>query len=153
MNEDQGKIEKQLIINYRAGDNGALSELFQNNKNLIEIIYEKFFNKSGCPKEDMCQEGYLGLLEAVKRIDVDQYGQYTFYKTLWIKKKMFSFRSKFFKIRTTPIGNEQLALEWEQPSSEKMKYALFELDNLVKAGKMPKIKAEKLLNKIIKGTK
>lgn len=154
MSEDQGRMtEKQLIINYRGGDGRALDEIFNNNRNLVNIIYEKYFNKSGCPKADMCQEGFLGLLEAIKRIDINKYSEYNFYKTIWIKKKMFSFRNKFFKIKTVPLTNEHEIVEWEPPSSEKMKFAIFELDNLVKAGKMSQIKANKLLQKITKGTK
>lgn len=145
--------ESELIKEYKAGSREALDELFAANNKLIYFVYQRFFSVSGCPKEDMFQEGCLGLMEAIKRFDPEKSHKFYNYKMVWIKKRMYDFRRNFFKLRTVELNDSHLAIQYSPPSSEKFRFALFELDNLVKAGKMPANKAKKILAKIQKGTK
>lgn len=144
------KEDKELIKEYREGNPKALDELFENNKILVMSVYEKLFRQSGCPKEDLCQEGYLGLLEAVNRFKEDKSAGFNGYKRLWIRKKMYDFRREFFKRPTVELNQEHLNIKVEPTRSENLRYALFELDNMVASGKMPKTKAKDFLRKLMK---
>jgi len=145
--------EGELILKYREGSTKALDEIFNNNQNLIYFVYQRHFSLSGCPKEDLCQEGNIGLFEAVKRFDPTKSDNFTSYKILWIKKRMYDFRRGFFKLRTEPLTSEHELIQYELPSSEKFRSAILELDRLVKCGKIHPDKARTILAKITKGTR
>ena len=155
MVRDNGVREKQneseLIESYRSGSSKALEDIFEINKVLVNSVYNKFFKNSGCPKEDLIQEGYLGLFEAVRRFNPDYSSRFWGYKEIWIKKKMFVFRQKFFKLRYVEIDSKVENIPYEESRSEKLRRDFFELDSLVKSGKIPKSKAERICQKIIKG--
>lgn len=145
--------EEKLILEYKKGSKRALDDIFEKNKRLIYFVYQKYFSSSGCPKEDLCQEGGIGLMEAVERYDLEKRNGFKTYKVLWIKKKMFDFRRRFFRFPTEELVPKHNSIEYEPSSSEKCRNIVFELDNLVSCGKMPIDKAKKLLAKITKGTK
>jgi len=145
--------EEKLILEYKKGSEKALESIVRANKDLICSIYQKYFSFSGCPKEDLCQEGNIGLMEAIKRYDPDKSGGFKTYKFVRIRKQMFDFRRRFFRFPTETLGPEHNLIEYEPPSSEKCRNLAFELDNLVSCGKMPLDKAKNLIGKIVKGTK
>ena len=148
------KLESELITEHQNGVKEATNEIFARNEKFISFIYDRHFKNCGCPREDMLQEGCMGLFEAVKRFKPEYGDRFTSYKMIWIKKKMYYFRKKYFKgPQTIELDDSHLQLPWTPTSETKMREALFELDNLVKCGKISKKDSESLLQKIAKGKK
>lgn len=65
-------------------------------KSLVHGIAAKY-KKSGLDKDDLVQEGMLGLLEACKRYEPDRNLQFSTYATYWIKKYILLAISKEHK--------------------------------------------------------
>ena len=57
--------DEEIISQIRSGDKDALSYLLEKYKNLVNIKVSKYF-MIGAEKEDILQEGYIGLYKAVK---------------------------------------------------------------------------------------
>lgn len=75
-------------------------------KSLVYGLAVKYRN-SGLDKEDLVQEGMLGLLEACKRFDASRNLQFSTYATYWIKKYILLAISREHK-HSLNVSSEQL---------------------------------------------
>lgn len=85
---------EELIYLYQNGDNRALDEIIENNKGIILNLASKFYiNNPSIDKEDIEQEGYTGLIIAVKKYDLHNNNKALFitYAVNWIYTKMYKF--------------------------------------------------------------
>lgn len=74
-------------------------QIIQKYSKLVKSIAHKY-SKYGTPLEDVEQEAFIGLLEAVKHYKSDQGAQFQTYAVFWIKKRIFkalNLESKHFK--------------------------------------------------------
>ena len=146
MKHDQ---EHDLIEKYLANPNEKdLSEIFKLNANLINSIYLKWFKRSECPKEDLIQEGNIGLFLAIQKYKPKYRRAFIGYKCLWIRKKMYDFRRKFFKHPFETLGGN-LDIIAPATRSQKMREAIFELDNCVNSGKISKQEAKSMMDRLL----
>ena len=63
----------------------ALEELVTSHLYLAKTIASRYRNK-GVEYEDLVQEGYIGLLKAVKKFDPDREVKFSTYATFWVKQ-------------------------------------------------------------------
>jgi RNA polymerase primary sigma factor/RNA polymerase sporulation-specific sigma factor len=105
---------EELVYLYQNGDRKALAELTEKNKGIVNKLANKFYTErtSSIDKEDLEQEGYIGLMLAADKYDLNNPTKAKFitYATHWIYSKMNRFiRTKNTNEETslnTPIGEE-----------------------------------------------
>ena len=78
----------QLVLRIRAGEDAAgnMLQLWQQNQGIISKLAGK--HKSMAEEEDLKQEGFLGLCEAVQRWEPDGGASFVSYAIFWIKQRM-----------------------------------------------------------------
>jgi len=86
--------EAELITQYHAGDEMALSKLVEENIALVKFIAGRHYKVNASLEEDLHQEGVIGLIEAFKRFNPKFSKQFAYYKSIWIRKKMSDFVKK-----------------------------------------------------------
>ena len=79
---------EQLVARIRAGEDEAenMLQLYDQTKNFIRMLAVKF--TYGAELEDLEQEGYIGLCEAVRHYDADSGVKFLSYAAFWIKQSM-----------------------------------------------------------------
>ena len=69
-NEFKGLTDEQLISQVKQGEQKALTYLLGKYKELVNVKVSKYF-MIGAEKEDIVQEGMIGLFKAIKTFDVN----------------------------------------------------------------------------------
>ena len=98
---------EELIQSYRCGNKESLQLLLEQNKALIYKVAKKFF--TGCDnaidQEDLIQEGYIGLIKAIEKYDLNNEKRAVFvtYAFYWIYQRM----NKYIRKR---IKNDEISL-------------------------------------------
>lgn len=79
---------EQLVVRIMAGENEAenMLQLWKQNKGFIAMIARKY--SAGAEMEDLEQEGYIALCEAVQHYDPDRGMSFIGYAAFWIKRRM-----------------------------------------------------------------
>lgn len=79
---------EQLATRIQGGDNEAenMLQLWQQNKRFIAMIARRY--SAGAEMEDLEQEGYIGLCEAVQHYDPGRGMSFISYAAFWIKRRM-----------------------------------------------------------------
>ena len=79
---------EQLVARVRAGEDIAenMLELYNQNRGFLVKIAKKY--QGLAEMEDLMQEGYIGLSEAVNHFDADRGASFLSYAALWIKQCM-----------------------------------------------------------------
>jgi RNA polymerase primary sigma factor len=79
---------EQLVARIRAGADEAenMLQLWQQNKGFIGMMARRY--SAGAEMEDLEQEGYIGLYEAVQHYDPDRGMSFISYAAFWIKRRM-----------------------------------------------------------------
>lgn len=82
---------EQLVIRIRAGIDEAenMLQLYKQNKGFIYKTAMKY--QEHAEIEDLMQEGYIGLCEAVRHYDADQGANFITYAAFWIKQVMLRY--------------------------------------------------------------
>ncbi|MDT8715545.1 sigma-70 family RNA polymerase sigma factor [Clostridium sp. 19966] len=105
---------EELVYLYRQGDKQALEILIEQNKSIIYKLANRFYTEgtNAVDKEDLIQEGYLGLIAAADKYDFDNEKKAKFitYAVFWVNSKI----SRFINTRATkeeislnsPIGDD-----------------------------------------------
>ena len=75
------KEEKILLEKGRTGDQTAINQLLTNNKNLVVSIARKYYLLGG-DKEDLIQEGMIGLFKAITSFSPEKNDNFTPYNKL-----------------------------------------------------------------------
>ena len=74
-----------LIDRAKAGDTDAIEAVLQTYKPLLNSLVRRF---QGGNREDLCQAGYVGLMEALRRYDAAQGVQFITYAVPWVLGEM-----------------------------------------------------------------
>lgn len=79
---------EQLVARIQGGDNEAenMLELWKQNKGFIAMIARRY--SAGAEMEDLEQEGYIALCEAVQHYDPGRGMSFISYAAFWIKRRM-----------------------------------------------------------------
>lgn len=79
---------EQLVARIRVGENEAenMLQLWKQNKGFIAMIARRY--SSGAEMEDLEQEGYIALCEAVQHYDPGRGMSFISYAAFWIKRRM-----------------------------------------------------------------
>lgn len=86
---------EELVQAYQDGDKQALDELIEQNSGIIYTLANKFYieKTSSIDIEDLEQEGYIGLIIAAQRYDLNnpKKAKFITYAVHWIYQKMHRF--------------------------------------------------------------
>ena len=91
INENQYKemTDEKLIENIKQDDNIALNCLLERYNDVVNMKANKFF-MVGAEKEDMLQEGYIGLYKAVKSFDEQKQNSFKTFAGICIERQMIT---------------------------------------------------------------
>lgn len=79
---------EQLVARIQGGDNEAenMLQLWQQNTGFITMLARRY--SAGAEMEDLEQEGYIALCEAVRHYDSDRGMSFISYASFWMKRRM-----------------------------------------------------------------
>lgn len=100
---------KELAKIIRSGDR-ALNTLFQNNMNLVRSragVFQKKHPNSFLDREDLEQEGYLGMLRALEKYDPNLGNKFSTVAYYWIEQGIARSASKTGRLVRLPENREQ----------------------------------------------
>lgn len=81
--------DEQLAQTAQNGDNKALNHIIEKYKNLVYSIANKYF-MIGAEKEDIIQEGMIGLFKAVKNFESNKQASFKSFADLCIKRQLIT---------------------------------------------------------------
>lgn len=113
MGEDEIRLAK-------VGDNEAIEKILMNYKDYISRS-SKLFYLNGGDREDLKQEGYIGLLKAIKYFDKKKCDNFDVFAHLCIKRQIFTAIRK-----SNNMGNQGLNSAVEEDESKISKNKNFE---------------------------
>jgi RNA polymerase primary sigma factor len=94
----------------------ARARLIERNLRLVRSVARRYRNK-GLELEDLVQEGSIGLLSAVERVDPDRGVKFSTYAVFWIRQAITRALSSKARTIRVPIRLGQLAREANRLSS------------------------------------
>ncbi len=135
--------EENLIFEFQK--TGKISpELLTNNKGIVEFVIKRYYSGFKDCKDDLFQEGVLGLIKAFEKYSSDKKGGFFNYKKLWVRKNMQLFIAKFYNInKFNNLSTEQQSIHLGSSDRSEKLQSLFEFVN-----NCPKI-SEKEKNEIL----
>lgn len=81
--------DEQIIFQIKQGDDQALSHLFERYKNLVNIKVGKYF-MIGAEKDDIVQEGMIGLFKAIKSFDSEKQNSFKTFANICIERQLIT---------------------------------------------------------------
>ncbi len=88
-NEYTQMTDEKLIENIKNDDNSALNCLIKRYNEVVNMKANKFF-MIGAEKEDMIQEGLIGLYKAVKSFDVEKQNSFKTFANMCIERQLIT---------------------------------------------------------------
>ena len=101
----------ELFRRSNAGDKEATAELLRLYKNLVRSVAQPFFLQGG-EKDDLLQEGMIGLLQAIQQYDPEQKTKFRYFARLVIQRSMLDAVRSASRRRHEPL-NRSVSLETE----------------------------------------
>lgn len=155
---------EQLVNRIKSGDNAAenMLKLYEQNRGFLHKMAVKY--SQFAELEDLMQEAYIGLCEAVRHYSPDQGATFLHYAAFWIKQVLLRYIETCGSVVRIPSHARQLIIKYRKiygeyrkwygrkPSDREMRAFLHvrqeKLDDLKKSLKMDEIQS---LNKPIGG--
>ena len=106
MNKEQ---ELELIKAAQAGDSMALETMLLEYNHLLVSVVRKYFLIGG-NKEDLIQEGMLGLFNAVNSFDSNKNDNFSAYATILIEREIISY-IKCFNSKKQQVLNSSIVID------------------------------------------
>ena len=157
--EARAKQEKisneQLVARIQAGEDtdDNMLMLYEQNRGFITTLAKRF--QGYAEMDDLKQEGYLALCDAVRHYDAGQGVPFINYAAFWIKQGMQRYIENCGAVVRIPSGVQQLTRKYKKIASEYQKYygheasdremkaflgvSTGELENIKKSAKMGQI--------------
>ena len=88
-NRYQNLTDEQIIAEIKAGDEKALTYLLDKYKELVNIKVGKYF-LIGAEKEDIIQEGMIGLYKAIKSYNKDKQNSFKSFANICIERQLIT---------------------------------------------------------------
>lgn len=85
----QNLNDEQIIEQIKQGDEEALSYILEKYKNLVNIKVSKYF-MIGAEKEDIVQEGMIGLFKAIKSYDFEKQNSFKSFANICIERQLIT---------------------------------------------------------------
>ena len=86
---DKSTNDEELLLKIKNGDEKALEELINNYKEIVNMKIGKYFIV-GAEKEDIFQEGMIGLYKAIKSYDTSKQNSFKTFANLCIERQLIT---------------------------------------------------------------
>lgn len=81
--------DKQLVLQIKKGNENALSYLLEKYKDLVNIKVGKYF-MIGAEREDIVQEGMIGLFKAIRNFDIEKENSFKSFANICIERQLIT---------------------------------------------------------------
>lgn len=88
-NQYHNLTDEQIVFLIKQGDEKALSYLLEKYKNLVNIKVGKYFI-IGAEREDIVQEGMIGLFKAIKNFDAEKQNTFKSFANICIERQLIT---------------------------------------------------------------
>ena len=88
-NKYQNQTDEEIIAEIKAGDEKALTYLLNKYKELVNIKVGRYF-LIGAEKEDIVQEGMIGLYKAIKNFDKSKQNTFKTFANMCIERQLIT---------------------------------------------------------------
>lgn len=88
-NQYDNLTDEQIVSLIKQGDEKALSFLLEKYKNLVNMKIGRYFI-IGAEKEDIMQEGMIGLFKAIKSFDVEKQSTFKSFANICIERQLIT---------------------------------------------------------------
>lgn len=142
----------QLVERIRAGESGYMLQLWEQNKGFIHMMANKYVG--GAERDDLEQEGYIALCEAVENYDQDKGMSFINYAAFYIHRRMqmcvdnnrpvrLGYNMGALVRKRKRIASQYASIYGVEPTDKEMRYFLGVteemLENIKKASRMGNI--------------
>ena len=113
---------EQLVARIRAGEDVAknMLELYNQNRGFIVKVAKRY--QGFAEMEDLLQEGYIGLSEAVRHYDADKNSSFIHYAAFWIRQSMSRYVDNCGSVVRIPVQARGEIREYNRVVREYRKY-------------------------------
>ena len=84
-----GMTDEQIVLEVQKGDKQALSYLMNKYKELVNIKVSKYF-MAGAERDDIVQEGLIGLFKAIKMFKKDKNNSFKSFANMCIERQLIT---------------------------------------------------------------
>lgn len=116
MSEVKVKTNDEILSNAQSGDNVQLEKVIKKYRQAVEVIASRY-NNSPMEREDLIQEGMIGLLAAIKSFDGSRGASFKTYASTCIDNSIQTALRKFRRQKDIPVQNVVEYSEEEIPVS------------------------------------
>ena len=88
-NEYENKTDKEIIESIKQGDEQALTYLLDKYRDLVKAKVSKFFIAGG-EKDDVLQEGMIGLFKAIKSFNPDKQSSFKTFANICVERQLIT---------------------------------------------------------------
>lgn len=89
INKYNNKSDEQIITDIKNGDEQALTFLLEKYRDLVNVKIGKFFMVGG-EKEDIAQEGMIGLFKAIKNFEPEKQSSFKTFANICIERQLIT---------------------------------------------------------------
>ena len=100
-----GNVEENELVTFaKNGESEALEELFKKYKELVNMKVSKYFI-IGAEREDIVQEGMIGLYKAIQNYDCDKQSSFKSFANLCIERQLITAIKTSNRQKHTPLNS------------------------------------------------
>ena len=108
----EGLSDEELILRYRKGEEQVADYLLDKYKSVVRMKARELY-LSGGDREDLLQEGMLGLFKAIREYDPSREASFSTYAQLLIDRQMFTAIQASLRQKHQPLNNSVSITELE----------------------------------------
>lgn len=117
--------DEDLIQEIKSGDNGALNYLINKYKEVVNMKVSRYFIV-GAEREDIMQEGLIGLYKAIKNYDDDKQNSFKSFANLCIERQLITAIKSSNRQKHMPL-NSYLSLNMSAYDEEDDDTSIYEV--------------------------
>ena len=103
-NNYSNDTDEDLIEKINMGDKNAQTQLFERYRDFVNIKSNKFFIV-GAEREDMTQEGYIGLYKAIKSFNKEKQNSFKTFANLCIERQLITVLKTSNRQKNIPLNS------------------------------------------------
>ena len=143
---DTSSRDRNSIIKIRNGDSSELEDLIQRYQNFVYHKSTPYF-LAGAEKEDIVQEGMIGLYKAIKSYDLEKDITFKYFADLCIKRQIITAIKTYNRQKHMPL-NSYLSLNKTNDDNEDDREIIEKLDIEIIPDPLEKITIKETYKKI-----